>query len=163
MIIEFKVHANPKPWVVFVRHTARSERHKYMEAWQGHVSQAASAAYNGQDVLKGEPVRIDTHFYLEPPKDAPKKKYAEWRCKRIYEGGRGNPDLDNLRKSTIDALEDVIIENDCMVVDGRMTKQYVKDKDDTPYAHVWIFTGEDLSEFQVEDYYVEDLVLWQDR
>ena len=115
-----------------------------MEAWQGQVSQAAIAAYNGHDVLKGEPVRIDTHFYLEPAKDAPKRKYLEWRGKRIYEVGRGNPDLDNLRKSTVDGLEGVIIDNDCMVIEGRMTKQYVQEKDDPPYAHIFIFTGEDL-------------------
>ena len=46
MKIEFKVHANPKPWVVYVRHTKRPERHKYMEAWQASVSKAAIAAYD---------------------------------------------------------------------------------------------------------------------
>jgi Holliday junction resolvase RusA-like endonuclease len=145
MKIEFKVHANPKPWVVYVRNTKRPERHKYMEAWQGEVSRAAIAAYDGCDVLKGEPVRIDTHFFLEPSKDAPKKKYGEWRDKRIIEGGRGNPDLDNLRKSTIDGLQGVVIDNDCMVVEGYMTKQYVRDKESLPYAHIFIFTGEDLN------------------
>jgi|TARA_Y100001951_G_C11240313_1_gene240083 Holliday junction resolvase RusA-like endonuclease len=145
MIIEFKVHANPKPWVIYVRHTARSERHKYMEAWQGKVAKAAITAYDGHDVLKGESVRIDTHFFLEPSKSAPKRKYDEWRSKRIAEAGRGNPDLDNLRKSTIDGLEGVIIDNDCMVVEGYMTKQYIRDKDSAPYAHIFIFTGEDLN------------------
>ena len=145
MIIEFKVHANPKPWVIYVRHTARSERHKYMEAWQGKVGEAAAKAYSGNDLLTGVPVRIDTHFYLEPAKDAPKRKYVEWRDRRIAEPGRGNPDLDNLRKSTIDGLEGVIIDNDCMVVEGYMTKQYIRDKDSAPYAHIFIFTGEDLN------------------
>ena len=144
MKIEFKVHANPKPWVIYVRHTARSERHKYMEAWQVKVAKAATIAYDGHDVLKGEAVRIDTHFFLEPSKRAPKRKYGEWRNKRIVEVGRGNPDLDNLRKSTIDGLQEVIIDNDCMVVAGYMTKQYIRDKDSAPYAHIFIFTGEDL-------------------
>ena len=146
MKIEFKVHANPKPWVVYVRHTKRPERHKYMEAWQATGSKAAIAAYDGYDVLVSQPVRIDTHFFLEPAKDAPKKKYPEWRGKRICEAGRGNPDLDNLRKSTIDGLQGVIIDNDCMVVEGRMTKQYIQDKDGEPYAHIFIFTGEDLDD-----------------
>ena len=145
MKIEFKVYANPKPWVVYVRHTARSERHKYMEAWQDKVAKAAVTIYDGHDVLQGEPVRIDTHFFLEPSKSAPKKKYHEWRSKRIAQVGRGNPDLDNLRKSTIDGLEGVIIGDDCMVVAGAMSKQYVRQQDDAPYAHITIYTEEDFN------------------
>jgi Holliday junction resolvase RusA-like endonuclease len=144
MIVEFKVRANPKPWVVYVRHTARSKRASYMEAWQNEVTKAAAIAYGGSDVIKGEPVRIDTHFFLEPSSSAPKKTYDSWRESRITERGRGNPDLDNLRKSTIDALEGIVIDNDCMVVEGYMTKQYVRSIDDSPYAHIFIFTGEDL-------------------
>ena len=146
MRIEFMVHHNPKPWVIYVRNTARSERHKYMEAWQGKVGEAAASAYSGNDVLIGVPVRIDTHFYLEPAKDAPKRKYAEWREKRIVEAGRGNPDLDNMRKSTIDALQEVVIDNDCMVIAGAMSKQYVRERDGAPYAHIIISTGEDIND-----------------
>jgi Holliday junction resolvase RusA-like endonuclease len=144
MKIEFKVYANPKPWVIYVRNTKRPERHKYMEAWQAKVGEAAVKAYMGDEIIKDEPVRVDTHFYLEPAKDAPKKTYETWRNKRISEVGRGNPDLDNLRKSTIDGLQGVIIDNDSMVVEGYMTKQYVREKDGDPYAYIVIFTGEDL-------------------
>ena len=145
MRIEFMVHHNPKPWVIYVRHTKRPESHKYMEVWQGKVSDAAAKVYQGSDVLKDVPVRIDTHFYLESPKRAPKRKYAEWREKRIVEAGRGNPDLDNMRKSTIDALQEVVIDNDCMVIAGAMSKQYVRERDGAPYAHIIISTGEDMN------------------
>ena len=144
MRIEFKVHYNPKPWVIYVRHTKRPESHKYMEAWQVEVGKAAAKVYQGHDVLKDMPVRIDTHFYLEPANKAPKRKYAEWREKRIVEAGRGNPDLDNMRKSTIDGLQEVIIDNDCMVVAGAMSKQYVRERDGAPYAHIIISTEEDI-------------------
>ena len=144
MRIEFKVHYNPKPWVIYVRHTKRPESHKYMESWQKKVGEAAATVYQGSDVLKGVPVRIDTHFYLEPAKDAPKRTYVEWRKKRIVESGRGNPDLDNMRKSTIDALQEVVIDNDCMVVAGAMSKQYVRERDGAPYAHIIISTEEDI-------------------
>lgn len=145
MRIEFKVHHNPKPWVIYVRHTKRPDTHRYMEAWQGKVGEAAARAYSGNDVLTGVPVRIDTHFYLEPARGAPKRKYAEWREKRIVEAGRGNPDLDNMRKSTIDALQEVVIDNDCMVIAGAMSKQYVRERDGAPYAHIIISTGEDMN------------------
>ena len=144
MRIEFKVHYNPKPWVIYVRRTKRPEAHKYMEAWQGKVGAAAAKVYQGNDVLKAVPVRIDTHFYLEPATSAPKRKYAEWREKRIVEAGRGNPDLDNMRKSTIDALQEVVIDNDCMVIAGAMSKQYVRERGGAPYAHIIIYTGEDI-------------------
>jgi len=144
MKIEFRVYHNPKPWVVYVRNTKRPERHKFMEAWQGKVGEAAAAAYEGNDVLKGVPLRIDTHFYLEPAKDAPRRKYEEWRQRRILERGRGNPDLDNLRKSTIDALQGVIIDDDCMVIAGAMSKQYIRDQGGAPYAHITIYAEEGL-------------------
>ena len=144
MKIDFIVPHNPKPWVIYVRHTKRPDTHRYMEAWQGKVGEAAAKAYSGNDVLTGVPVRIDTHFYLEPATSAPKRKYAEWREKRIVEAGRGNPDLDNMRKSTIDALQEVVIDNDCMVIAGAMSKQYVRERDGAPYAHIIISTGEDI-------------------
>ena len=144
MIIDFKVPHSPKPWVIYVRNTKRPERHKYMEAWQARVGEAAVKAYSGDDILINEPVRIDTHFYLQPAKDAPKRKYAEWRDKRIVEKGRGNPDLDNLRKSTIDGLQGVLVDNDCMVIAGAMSKQYVLDPDDVPHARIIIYTGDDI-------------------
>ena len=105
MKIDFIVPHNPKPWVIYVRHTKRSEA-----------------------------------------KRAPKRKYAEWREKRIVEAGRGNPDLDNMRKSTIDALQEVVIDNDCMVIAGAMSKQYVRERDGAPYAHIIISTGEDIND-----------------
>jgi Holliday junction resolvase RusA-like endonuclease len=142
--LEFKVYASPKPWVVYVRKTARSNRSVYMGEWQEAVGKAAADAYDGCDVLRCEPVRIDTHFFLQPPKASPKLAYQAWRDKRIVEPGRGNPDLDNLRKATIDGLQEVIIADDSLVIAGYMTKQYVCKRDDNPYAHILIFTGEDL-------------------
>jgi Holliday junction resolvase RusA-like endonuclease len=144
VIIDFKVKHNPKPWVIYVRHTKRPESHRYMEAWQKKVGEAAATAYTGDDILINEPVRIDTHFYLEPAKDAPKRTYKTWRDRRIVEKGRGNPDLDNLRKSTIDGLQEVLIDNDCMVIAGAMSKQYIRDPNDVPYAHIIVYTGDDI-------------------
>lgn len=148
MKIKIVVEGNPKPYASFTYGKPRGTRIA-MQAWKKKVAQAAAsvaADIRLFDPITREAVRVDTHFHIEPPKSAPKKEknYIAYKNARIFGGGRGNPDLDNLRKATIDGLQEVIIEDDAQIIAGAMSKQYVECRNGEPFVLIVITTGNDL-------------------
>jgi Holliday junction resolvase RusA-like endonuclease len=134
MKIKIAVKGNPKPYASFTYGKPRGTRIA-MQAWKKKVAQAAAsvaADIRLFDPIMGEAVRVDTHFYIA------------YKNARIFGGGRGNPDLDNLRKATIDGLQEVIIEDDAQIIAGTMSKQYVECRDGEPFVLIVVTTGKDL-------------------
>ena len=64
--------------------------------------------------LLDTPLRVELVFWVQRPKSRPKK------C--LYPDRR--PDLDNLGKAVVDALEGIIFTNDSRIVDKILKKRY---------------------------------------
>jgi len=81
------------------------------EGWRLRVMLEARAALSVP--LTGA-LSVDMHFHLARPKA---RKAARWPT--------GKPDLDNLAKSTADALNGTLWADDASIVDWRVRKAYV--------------------------------------
>lgn len=69
-----------------------------------------------------EPLEVKIEFYLTPPKSFTKKK-----LKAIADGlfqHTVKPDLDNLTKALLDALNDVAWHDDAQIIDLQVRKEY---------------------------------------
>lgn len=127
-----KVIGQPSPHTVFTRNTAPSPGFYHMKAWQTQIQVAMKQVWTA---LPHEgPLDVDTAFYLAPNQSAPKKNkeaYFQWCVKHVVM----KPDLDNLRKAAIDALQGIVFANDSQVVAGGMTKFFIdRFEEDEPYT-----------------------------
>lgn len=85
---------------------------KKTAAWEESIRLQALAC-RPEKLLDG-PLELNATFYLLRPKSRPKRmKYPDTK-----------PDLDNLGKSLIDALEGLIFTNDSRIVDKVLRKRY---------------------------------------
>ena len=82
------------------------------------VQKLLSTQYLGEP-MKGEFI-VDMVFYFEPPKSVSEKKRKLMLENVIKHTVK--PDRDNLSKFLNDCLQDVVIANDSMIWDGKLTK-----------------------------------------
>ena len=72
-----------------------------------------AAQYAPEELLTG-PLDVGLEFNLQRPKSLPKK--IQHHTKK--------PDIDNLAKSVLDALEEIIYVNDAQIISLQVTKDY---------------------------------------
>lgn len=130
--MHFFVNATPKPQprprATKIGNHARVYNPKDADDWKTAVMAAAREAMNGAEALTG-PLRVDICFYLPRPKghygtgrNAGKLKDSAplWCDKK--------PDIDNLTKSTVDALTDIgLWHDDSQIVEQALSKTYAAD------------------------------------
>lgn len=114
--IEFTVYGNPVP-----KARARTVRRggktitytpEKTEAWEDMI-RLQILKHKPEKLIDGA-LRLKATFYLQKGKSLPKKrKYPETK-----------PDLDNLEKCLLDAMEGIIYTNDSRIVDKDMGKRY---------------------------------------
>ena len=85
---------------------------KKTETWENYMRFAA-IQYRPEKLLEG-PLSIKLHFVLIKPKSVPKKR--KYPCVK--------PDIDNLEKSVLDALEGLFYRNDSQIVRKVASKDY---------------------------------------
>lgn len=85
------------------------------------------------------PVRLDIDFYLPRPKRLMRKKDPDGPIPHT-----ARPDVDNLLKSTKDALTGLVWRDDAQVCDGRVRKWYAE-KDGVPRVEIEITTAEEAA------------------
>ena len=112
----FVVPGLPSPWTVWVKRGPPPAGFERMRAYQETIQAYARRAWGDRDSLRG-PVHVDTEFYLPSPGVETARKYRF----PIRAGGH-DPDLDNLRKVAIDAIQGIIVVNDVLVVSGAVLK-----------------------------------------
>jgi len=73
-------------------------------------------------ILKGEPLSVDITYYLPFPKTMSKKEKEKRlnNCLRHFI----RPDIDNLLKFTLDAMQGIIFENDSQITEIYASKYY---------------------------------------
>lgn len=81
-------------------------------AYEKRVKQLTRDQYN-DDPLLG-PIRLEITYYIKPPKTV-KRQYPSVK-----------PDLDNLNKSILDAMESVAFKNDSQII-GLTSSKYYRD------------------------------------
>lgn len=97
--------------------------------WQDAIREAAGKAMGERPVLSG-PARLHYDFYKCTPKGG--KHGQPWVCGvkwNVEKGawskvGRSEPDLTNLTKGAEDALQGVVLADDCLVTMASQSKWY---------------------------------------
>ena len=88
-------------------------------------NQVAALYINKADGKKFErykPLEVQISFFMEIPKSFSKKKRADIECGLLSHTVK--PDLDNLTKSVLDALNGIAWYDDAQIVDLQVNKEY---------------------------------------
>jgi Holliday junction resolvase RusA-like endonuclease len=114
------------PWRPVPQERARSGkgRHytpKATRNWQAQVAAEAGVVMRGIAPIGG-PVEVWVTVLRRPPRSWSKRRQAEAIAGRILPTRK--PDIDNLEKSSLDALKGVVWEDDSQVVDQHSRKRY---------------------------------------
>lgn len=106
------------------RHVGRGiliESSKEVGPWRervalvAHGAMAAEKALNGTGIVpRTTPVQVEIQFFLPRPASAPKKQIAMTK----------RPDIDKIARACLDALTDVVFEDDSQVVNLHLYKRY---------------------------------------
>ena len=127
-----KVMGQPSPHSVFTRRGEPKPGFYHMKAWQAQIQVAMKQVWNISP-YEG-PLMVETAFYMAPGKSAPtkdKEAYFRWCMKHVVM----KPDLDNLRKAAIDALQGIVFVNDSQVISGGMAKFFIdRFEESEPYT-----------------------------
>ena len=105
----------------FVRKTGIAFTPSHARKYEAHGRLAAQLAMNGKPPL-AVPVRADITVDLLAP--------ASWSAKRREAALRGDirpttrPDADNYVKAALDAINEIVVTDDSMIVDLVVTKKY---------------------------------------
>lgn len=114
MRVKFTIKGNPvpkgRPRVVMKGRYPVTYTPEKTRIWEEYV-QVSSLPYKPIEFMEG-PLRMKLRFIFVKPKSA-KREYPNIK-----------PDIDNLAKSIMDALEGVFYKNDSQVVDEVLSKRY---------------------------------------
>lgn len=91
------------------------------KAYESEIKAAASAAMAGSQVITGA-VHIDIVIHVEPPASWSKKRRAEALGDAVYPIGK--PDIDNVTKGILDAMNGIVYADDKQVVQMTVAKRY---------------------------------------
>ena len=110
--LEFDITPYPKRTPIFSTRGkfARAIPNKKTKAFQEEIKRTCK--YTGPIIET--PLQVKAIFFFVRPKSV----------KRNYPSVK--PDLDNLSKSLMDALEGVIFKNDAQIIDMKLTKRYAE-------------------------------------
>ena len=92
--------------------------------FERQVAEYYKTAASGKKFEKGKPIVVSITFGMKIPVSLPKKAKAE-----MLEGARQHivkPDLDNLAKAVLDALNGVAWYDDAQIVELHIGKKYVQ-------------------------------------
>lgn len=92
--------------------------------FERRISEYYKTAASGQKFEKGQPIVVAITFGMKIPVSLPKKAKTE-----MMEGARQHivkPDLDNLVKAVLDALNGVAWHDDAQIVELHINKKYVQ-------------------------------------
>lgn len=122
--LTFHIDINPvpkgRPKFSKIGGFVRTYTPKKTQDFETEVREAAKQAMN-REPLEG-PLAVYLYFRLPIPKSYPKKRIAA--CLSGSDRPTKKPDLDNLAKSVLDALNGVIYQDDSQIVSLHMTKVY---------------------------------------
>lgn len=133
MIIRAEAVAKGRPRVTKSGHTFTPERTKEWEERVAWEYRKAIAEGRAESFGASEPVRAFLGFFYQVP-----KSYSTKRRKACQDGSEAftkHPDLDNLAKAILDALNGIAYEDDRQVVDLHCVKGY---SDAEPYVCIII-------------------------
>jgi len=86
---------------------------------QKAVRQFMKEALGNVNLIRKRPVRIDLIAYFKIPASRTEIKENDWHIKK--------PDRDNIDKFYLDCLTNLLLEDDCLICDGRIQKKYSED------------------------------------
>ena len=114
MKIVFNINPYPKRTPIFSARGkfVRVVPNKKTVSFQNKIKAIALSKYKGP-LIEG-PFKARITFFIEKPKSV----------KRHYPSVK--PDLDNLSKSFMDALQEIIFKNDSLAIDLRLSKRYAE-------------------------------------
>ena len=92
--------------------------------YESKVSEAAKLAMAGADPLE-TPVAAYVYIRLPVPKSYSKQRTKD--CLYGFEKPTKRPDVDNIVKSVLDALNGVVYQDDCQIVSIHATKCYASE------------------------------------
>jgi len=122
--LTFHIHTIPvpkgRPKFSKIGGFVRTYTPKKTQDFETEVREAAKQAMNREPLET--PLAVYLYFRLPIPKSYPKKRIAA--CLSGSERPTKKPDLDNLAKSVLDALNGVIYQDDSQIVSLHMTKVY---------------------------------------
>ena len=81
--------------------------------------------HGGKKFDKGILLKVELEFYFETPKSYSKKKKAAAIAGEIRHVSK--PDIDNLTKAALDALNDIAWHDDAQIIEIKSRKQYAKE------------------------------------
>ena len=126
MTLEPKPKERPRAAIIAGR--ARIFTPKTTEAYEKEIRKAWTKA-NGETPEEG-PLRVRIYFGLPIPKSATKANRALMVLRKVFPTKR--PDLDNLCKAVLDALNEVAYKDDSQIVTMATRKNYAE----VPYVKV---------------------------
>lgn len=112
-------------------HAVMAESAKHLDSWRVAVGWAGRAAMRRQPRLAG-PLLVRLEFVLRRPVSLPKTRPTPPAVKK--------PDVDKLVRAVLDALTNVVFDDDSQVVDVHATKR-LAEVGETPGVHVRITKG----------------------
>jgi Holliday junction resolvase RusA-like endonuclease len=122
--LTFHIHTIPvpkgRPKFSKIGGFVRTYTPKKTQDFEIEVREAAKQAMTREPLET--PLAVYLYFRLPIPKSYPKKRIAA--CLAGSERPTKKPDLDNLAKSVLDALNGVIYQDDSQIVSLHMTKVY---------------------------------------
>lgn len=153
-VVTFEVDVRPVPWARAGRkHGQGSFTPKKVRDYQRRVQAAGIDALGGRPKLQGA-LLVDITFFMEIP-----KSYPLWKKQAIAHGlmyPAKLPDIDNLAKAILDALNDKVWKDDNQVVRMDLKKLY----SEHPRVEVEIYPIVEITSNQDwQDYVAAQIVL----
>ncbi|WP_462419995.1 RusA family crossover junction endodeoxyribonuclease [Salinicoccus sp. Marseille-QA3877] len=130
-MIEFKVEGRPVPQPRPRVYTTRSGQSRAVNSSKSKVYKrlvklTAKSYMNRERItLTEKPLSVALTFVFKPP-----KSYAKSKLKAVESGELRyvkKPDLDNLAKSVLDALNETIYKDDSQIINLSLNKEYGHD------------------------------------
>lgn len=90
-------------------------------SYEGMIREAAFREMNGREPT-GAPVEVWLTAFFDIPKSYSKKKRAAAICNMLKPAKK--PDIDNIIKAFVDAMNGVVFRDDCQIVRGLYAKVY---------------------------------------
>lgn len=111
----FVVPGKPCPWTAWPRRGPPPMAFQAMQVYQAQIQAVVRHEWGDRPPFIC-PVVVDTIFHLPRPDGGKPERYP------LPTRSHHDPDLDNLRKAAIDALQGIIIKDDVQVIEGKMSK-----------------------------------------
>lgn len=96
---------------------------KEMKIWRAECSKLIKEVFGTEKLIEG-PLKIDTTFYIHPPKYISSKKKLRGKLEAEEIFCSKKPDIDNYLKALLDSMTGIVFKDDGQVVECRARKLY---------------------------------------